>query len=89
MSKQYSHDVLIIGGGAAGMTLALKLADHADIALIAKGTLSECATLYAQGGISVVRDVEDSLQSHSPYCFCPGLSGTASSAFRSGGIPWS
>ena len=64
MPAQSSYDILIIGSGAAGMSLALKLADRARIALIAKGPLSEGATLYAQGGISVVRDAGDSLQSH-------------------------
>ncbi len=58
------YDVLIIGSGAAGLSLALRLASLARIALISKAALSEGATLYAQGGISVVLDKEDSLQSH-------------------------
>jgi len=62
--SQYKHDLLIIGSGAAGLSLALRLADHLNIALISKGSLDECATLYAQGGISVVRDENDSLDSH-------------------------
>ena len=58
------HDLLIIGSGAAGLSLALRLADTLHIALISKSSLDESATLYAQGGISVVRDEEDSLESH-------------------------
>ena len=58
------HDLLIIGSGAAGLSLALRLADRLHIALISKSSLDESATLYAQGGISVVRDEEDSLESH-------------------------
>ncbi len=58
------YDVLIIGSGAAGLSLALRLAPLARIALISKAALSEGATLYAQGGISVLLDKEDSLQSH-------------------------
>ncbi|MCC6302585.1 MAG: L-aspartate oxidase [Gammaproteobacteria bacterium] len=58
------YDVLIIGSGAAGLSLALRLAPQARIALISKAALREGATLYAQGGISVVLDKEDSLQSH-------------------------
>ena len=57
-------DVLLIGGGAAGLSLALRLAPHARIALITKGPLSEGATLYAQGGISAVWDRTDSVESH-------------------------
>jgi len=58
------HDLLIIGSGAAGLSLALRLADTLHIALISKSSLDDSATLYAQGGISVVRDEEDSLESH-------------------------
>jgi len=58
------HDLLIIGSGAAGLSLALRLAQHLRIALVSKSALDESATLYAQGGISVVRDEQDSLDSH-------------------------
>ena len=64
MSQQYRHDVLIVGSGAAGLSLALRLADRARVALLAKAPLAEGATLYAQGGISVVLDETDSLASH-------------------------
>jgi L-aspartate oxidase len=61
-SKPY--DVLIIGSGAAGLSLALKLADHCRIAVLAKFALTEGSTFYAQGGISAVLDKDDSLESH-------------------------
>lgn len=64
MTASHHFDVLIIGSGAAGLTLALQLADHAHVAVLAKGQLEEGASLYAQGGISVVLDQADSLQSH-------------------------
>jgi len=60
----YQHDLLIIGSGAAGLSLALRLADKLRVALISKASLEESATLYAQGGISVVRDQNDSLDAH-------------------------
>ena len=63
-SKQIDSDVLIIGGGAAGLTLALKLADTLSIRLISKGILREGSTLYAQGGIAAVNAPDDSLHSH-------------------------
>ncbi|MGE0371465.1 MAG: L-aspartate oxidase [Gammaproteobacteria bacterium] len=72
MAPPRHFDVLIIGSGAAGLSLALRLAPFARIALISKAALSEGATLYAQGGISVVLDKEDSLQSHIEDTFSTG-----------------
>ncbi|WP_428610658.1 L-aspartate oxidase [Sedimenticola sp.] len=57
-------DVLIIGSGAAGLSLALRLPESIRIAIIAKRELTEGNTYYAQGGISAVLDVEDSVDSH-------------------------
>ncbi len=64
MSNQIQYDAIIIGGGAAGLSLALRLARHSRIAVITKGPLNEGATLYAQGGISAVVDARDSFESH-------------------------
>jgi L-aspartate oxidase len=61
---QPQYDVIIIGGGAAGLSLALHLAADARIAVITKGPLREGATYYAQGGISAVLDARDSIESH-------------------------
>ncbi len=57
-------DVLVIGSGAAGLSLALRLADDYRISLISKGILQEGSTLYAQGGIAAVLGEDDSLQAH-------------------------
>lgn len=57
-------DVLVIGSGAAGLSLALRLAERHRIAVLSKDALSESNTLYAQGGISAVLDEQDSLESH-------------------------
>lgn len=66
MSSSVEHrcDALIIGSGAAGLTLALKLADKFNVIVLSKSTLSEGATRYAQGGIAAVFDEEDSIDSH-------------------------
>jgi L-aspartate oxidase len=57
-------DILIIGSGAAGLTLALRSADFAQVAVISKGNLNQGATFYAQGGIAAVLDNEDSTRAH-------------------------
>ncbi len=59
-----SYDVLIIGSGASGLSLALSLPDRFRIAILSKDTLTEGSTVYAQGGISAVADKNDSIQSH-------------------------
>ena len=67
-------DVIIIGTGAAGLTIALELAKNNSasptshgpkIALVSKGTITEGSTLYAQGGVAAVLDeTNDSIESH-------------------------
>ena len=64
MKNQYQYDVLIVGAGAAGLSLALSLANHCRIAVLAKSKLTEGSTLYAQGGISAVIDAQDTIESH-------------------------
>lgn len=64
MSKQYDYDVVIIGSGAAGMTLALHLPDTLSIAVLAKDEYEQSSTFYAQGGISAVLETDDSIALH-------------------------
>lgn len=60
----HKHDVLIIGSGAAGMTLALKLSRRFSIAMLCKDDPNEGSTYYAQGGVAAVLDEYDSVNSH-------------------------
>ncbi|MEE9493458.1 MAG: L-aspartate oxidase [Gammaproteobacteria bacterium] len=64
MHRQHKYDVLVIGSGAAGLGLALRLPTKLRIGVLSKGSLKEGNTYYAQGGISAVLDKEDSIQSH-------------------------
>ena len=65
MPYSKNYDVLIIGSGGAGLSLALKLADHSiNVAVLSKFALTSSSTYYAQGGISAVFDAEDSIESH-------------------------
>ncbi|WP_144373946.1 L-aspartate oxidase [Vogesella urethralis] len=57
-------DVLIIGSGLAGMTLALHLAETHKVGLITKRDLLEGSSSYAQGGIAAVLDTGDSIEEH-------------------------
>jgi len=62
--QHHQHDVLIIGSGAAGLTLALSLANKAKVAVLSKGDLNEGSTWFAQGGIAAVLDNADSTDAH-------------------------
>jgi len=57
-------DVLIIGSGAAGLTAALTLAQHAKVLVLAKGPLNSGSTAWAQGGIAAVLDAGDTFEEH-------------------------
>ncbi len=63
-SPHYRCDVLIIGSGAAGLSLALRLAEKHQVIVLSKGPVDEGSTLYAQGGIAAVFDETDSIESH-------------------------
>ena len=58
------YDVLIIGSGAAGLTVALQLDPSLRVALISKATLQGGASWLAQGGIAAVIDKDDSAEAH-------------------------
>lgn len=66
MTDNTTHyfDVLIIGSGAAGLTLALNLAHQFRVAVLSKGEINEGSTWYAQGGIAAVLDNKDTIESH-------------------------
>ncbi len=60
-------DFLIIGGGVAGMSYALKVAQatKGKVALVCKTTLEEANTAKAQGGIAAVTNLEvDNFDKH-------------------------
>ena len=57
-------DVLVLGSGIAGLSLALQAARNARVLVLTKKEESESNTQYAQGGIAAVFDSEDSFQDH-------------------------
>ena len=59
-----SYDVLVIGGGIAGLTAAVGAANRWHVGLITKGDLDETATFLAQGGIAAAMGEYDSPELH-------------------------
>ena len=57
-------DVLIIGSGLAGLTLALKVADTKKVCLVSKREITDSASSWAQGGIAAVLSSDDSIEAH-------------------------
>ena len=60
--KQF--DFLILGTGIAGLSYALKAAQHGRVAIVTKKQRAESNTNYAQGGIAAVMSKEDSFEFH-------------------------
>jgi L-aspartate oxidase len=57
-------DVLIIGSGLAGLTMALQVADSKRVCIVSKREVSDSASSWAQGGIAAVLNSEDSIEEH-------------------------
>ena len=60
----HDFDVLIIGSGAAGLSLALRIDPRMQVAVLSKGGLDAGSTAWAQGGISAAIDEDDSIDQH-------------------------
>lgn len=58
------YDVVVIGSGAAGLTVALNLAADYRVAVLAKGDPGAGSTAWAQGGIAAVLEPGDTVESH-------------------------
>ena len=57
-------DFLIIGAGVAGLRAAIELADAGRVLVVAKDSLKESSSEYAQGGIAVALSDDDDVCLH-------------------------
>jgi L-aspartate oxidase len=61
---QIFTDTLVIGGGVAGLRAAIAAREHGDVIIAGKGGIKDSNTYWAQGGVCVVVDEEDSIENH-------------------------
>jgi L-aspartate oxidase len=61
---EQNYDIIIVGAGIAGMTVALSLQPKLKVALVSKVPIQESSTYKAQGGMAISLGLEDSLEEH-------------------------
>lgn len=62
--KARSVDFLVLGSGIAGLSYALRVAEHGSVAIVTKEQAAEGSTTYAQGGVCAVLAANDTVQAH-------------------------
>ncbi len=62
--KARTVDFLVLGSGIAGLSYALKVAEHGSVAVVTKEHAAEGSTQYAQGGVCAVLGANDSIEAH-------------------------
>jgi L-aspartate oxidase len=64
MANGSQVDFLVMGAGVAGLRAAIELAQHGEVLVVTKESLSESNTHYAQGGIAVAMEGENDVALH-------------------------
>jgi L-aspartate oxidase len=59
------YDYIVVGSGIGGLYTALLARQHGSVLVITKGSIDDCNTRHAQGGIAAAIDKDDSPQLHS------------------------
>ncbi len=57
-------DYIIVGSGIAGLYIALLAIERGSVLILTKGSIDDCNTKYAQGGIAVAMGKDDSPELH-------------------------
>ena len=65
-------DVVIVGSGLAGLSTALLLPSHLQVAILTKRTIADGSSGWAQGGIAAVLAEDDSFEAHVQDTFVAG-----------------
>lgn len=65
-------DSLVVGAGVAGLRAAISLARKGSVLVVAKDTIEESSTEYAQGGIAVALSDDDNFTLHKQDTFVAG-----------------
>lgn len=58
------YDYIIVGSGIAGLYTALLAKEHGSVLIITKGSIDDCNTKHAQGGIAAAIGKNDSVELH-------------------------
>ena len=61
---QVFTDVVIIGGGVAGLRAAIEMAPALQVMVLVKGRMTDSSSYHAQGGIAAVVTPDDSIENH-------------------------
>jgi len=58
------YDYIIVGSGIAGLYIALLAIERGSVLILTKGSIDDCNTRYAQGGIAAAMSKDDSPELH-------------------------
>ena len=58
------YDFIVIGSGVAGLSFALKAAEHGQVAIVTKRARADSNTAWARGGVACVGSSEDTFELH-------------------------
>ncbi len=82
MSEQDAADLIVVGGGVAGLYAALSAADDADVLMVAKGPVAATNSWHAQGGVAAALAGDDSPALHAEDTLLAGRGLCRESAVR-------
>ncbi len=58
------YNYIVVGSGIGGLYTALLASEHGSVLVITKGSIDDCNTKYAQGGIAAAIGKDDSIELH-------------------------